>query len=311
MELARRVFETVTQGSALTDEVKKLIPELDQPDQLTYWKRVLRMAALCHDIGHLPFSHAAEKELLPEGWDHERLTRDLILGEEMQAIWNSVTPPLRSDDIVKLAVGPRKAKDLTFSNWEAILSEIIVGDSFGVDRMDYLLRDAYHAGVPYGRFDHYRLIDTLRILPSPNDENNRGEPVLGVEQGGLETAEALLLARYFMYTQVYFHPVRRIYDIHLKDFLKEWLPDGRFGTSTKEHLELTDAEVTTAIRTAAGDKDRPGHDPARRITNREHFRVLYRRHPRDVESCPMQDDPERRECFQYKMILKTQRSGQA
>jgi hypothetical protein len=148
--------------------------------------------------------------------------------------------------------------------------------------MDYLLRDAYHAGVPYGRFDHYRLIDTLRILPSPNDENNRGEPVLGVEQGGLETAEALLLARYFMYTQVYFHPVRRIYDIHLKDFLKEWLPDGRFGTTTKEHLELTDAEVTTAIRTAAGDKDRPGHDPARRITNREHFRVLYRRHPKDV-----------------------------
>ena len=42
-----------------------------------------------------------------------------------------------------------------------------MGDAFGVDRMDYLLRDSHHAGVAYGRFDHYRLIDTLRILPAP------------------------------------------------------------------------------------------------------------------------------------------------
>ncbi len=45
------------------------------------------------------------------------------------------------------------------------MSEIIVGDAFGVDRMDYLLRDSHHAGVAYGKFDHFRLIDTLRILP--------------------------------------------------------------------------------------------------------------------------------------------------
>ena len=51
--------------------------------------------------------------------------------------------------------------------------------------------------------------------------------MLGVEEGGIHSAEALMLARYFMYTQVYFHPVRRIYDIHLRDFLREWLDDGR------------------------------------------------------------------------------------
>ena len=43
-----------------------------------YWRTVLRIAALCHDIGHLPFSHAAERELLPDGWDHERVTFELI-----------------------------------------------------------------------------------------------------------------------------------------------------------------------------------------------------------------------------------------
>jgi HD superfamily phosphohydrolase len=52
------------------------------------------------------------------------------------------------------------------------------------------------------------------------------EPALGVEEGGIQSAEALMLARYFMYSQVYFHPVRRIYDIHLKDFLAAWLPGG-------------------------------------------------------------------------------------
>ena len=99
------------------------------------------------------------------------------------------------------------------SDWEAILSEIIVGDVFGADRIDYLLRDSYHAGVSYGRFDHYRLIDTLRILPI--SETDSQEPALGTERGGLESAEALLWARYFMYTQLYFHPTRRIYDSHL------------------------------------------------------------------------------------------------
>jgi HD superfamily phosphohydrolase len=121
--------------------------------------------------------------------------------------------------------GPKKHRDEKFSPWEAILAEIIVGDAFGVDRMDYLLRDSYHAGVAYGRFDHFRLIETLRILPKVG--GGEGEPTLGIEEGGVHSAEGLLLARYFMYTQLYFHHVRRIYDYHLKEFLKRWLPDGK------------------------------------------------------------------------------------
>ena len=111
--------------------------------------------------------------------------------------------------MVKLAVGPKKAPDLEFSDWEAILSEIIVGDAFGVDRMDCLLRDSHHTGVAYGKFDHYRLIDTLRILPANPSNGSRGstEPALGMEEGGLHSVEALMQARYFMYSQVYFHPV--------------------------------------------------------------------------------------------------------
>ena len=113
------------------------------------------------------------------------------------------------------------------------------------------------------------------------------EPSLGVQQGGLKSAEALLLARYFMYSQVYFHPVRRIYDIHLKDFLTEWLmPDGRFSTTLDNHLRQTDVEVTAALRKAADDPTKPGHKAARHIIAREHYRELYRPHPKKLATNP-------------------------
>jgi len=289
MELASRVFDVITNPDNVSEDIRSRLEPLGKADSdaLRYWRRVLRMAALCHDIGHLPFSHAAE-DLLPQGWDHERVTREIIASEEVRQIWENMTPPLRQEDIIKLAVGPKKAKDLQFSDWEAILSEIVVGDAFGVDRMDYLLRDSHHLGVAYGKFDHYRLIDTLQILPMPSsdDGNEDGEPTLGVDEGGILSSEALMVARYFMYSQVYFHPVRRIYDIHLKDFLKSWLPDGVFPTDISEFLLITDNEVTVALRKAAFDEDASGHSHACRIVRREHFKRLYERNPNDVAINP-------------------------
>jgi len=142
MELASRIFDVVTRLENVTDEIRGLLPEITDPQALSYWRRVLRIAALCHDIGHLPFSHAAEAELLPAGWDHEHLTREIILGDDLRRLLQKITPPVRPEDVVKLALGPKKAKDLEFTTWETILSEIIVGDAFGADRIDSLLRDS-------------------------------------------------------------------------------------------------------------------------------------------------------------------------
>ena len=277
MELAGRVYDIITNPENLTDGIRSLFPQTQNEYQRLHWRRVLRLAALCHDIGHLPFSHAAE-DLLPEGWDHERMTRELILSPAMKDIWSSMDPKPDPMDIVKLALGAKKAPDLEFSDWESLLAEIIVGNAFGVDRMDYLLRDSLHTGVAYGRFDHFRLIDTLRILPPPAQGYERersSEPYIGVEAGGLQSAEALLLARYFMFSQVYFHPVRRIYDIHLKDFLTEWLEGGCYPIETKHFFEYTDAEIISAMRKATRDDQHPGHIHAKRIVDRNHFRVLH------------------------------------
>ena len=87
MELAGRVFDTVTAREAVTDKILGMLPKIAHSDKKAYWRRVLRMAALCHDLGHLPFSHAAEDELLPDGWNHERLSEALIFSEELQKGW--------------------------------------------------------------------------------------------------------------------------------------------------------------------------------------------------------------------------------
>lgn len=294
MELATRIFNVVTRRDKVQrfPEVARLIPEATE---LAYWRRVLRLAALFHDVGHLPFSHAAE-DLLPKGWRHEQLTVQLILSPEMQEIWGGITPPIRARDIVKLAVGPKhvgnmkdrlpEGEDWSFDPWVAILSEIITSDVFGADRMDYLLRDAFHAGVSYGRFDHHRLISTLVILPFARDKDDVPVPDLGIERGGLQAAESLLWARYLMYTQMYFHDVRRIYDIHLADFLRQWLPNGSFPTAVDEHLAMTDNEVWVALLAAARDNAAKGHEAAQAIVSRRHYRLVYEVEPVDLERDP-------------------------
>src|SRR5262249_928274 len=77
MELAGRVFDVITARDNIQNEAAQAV--LPRDTNLGYWRQALRMAALFHDTGHLPFSHAAEAELLPAEWDHERITDQIIL----------------------------------------------------------------------------------------------------------------------------------------------------------------------------------------------------------------------------------------
>jgi len=250
------------------------------------YRTTVRMAALCHDLGHLPFSHGPEDLLPKDGngaqWTHERIGYEIIMLPELKDLWRSLH--VYPEVVAKLSIGEKECskfdKSIKFTLWESILSEIVTGNALGVDRMDYLLRDSLHAGVAYGKFDHYRLIDTIRILPK---EEGSDEPFLGIDAGGLPSAEQMLLARYFMFNQVYLHPIRRAYDMHLVEFLAKWLPGGKFPTAIAEHHKLTDNEVLAAMAEASRDTSHPGHTEARRITNREHFKVLWSRNPADKQ----------------------------
>ncbi len=291
MHVAGRIFDVVTSASTRHSVVRDLLDEYI-PDELrrAYWRKSLVLAALCHDIGHVPFSHGLE-ELLPEGVNHEVITKELILNSDLRDIWPHALGPAGIDPehIVKLALGEESASKafphpVTFSPWERVLSEIIVGDIFGSDRIDYLLRDSHHAGVAYGRFDHHRLIETLRLLPERPDSD---VVVLGVQGGGIHSAEALLLARHFMFSQVYFHPVRQIYDEHMKDFLRARYPR---GVLYEKHQQYTDNEILSDMQLSALDPKAAGFEHALRIMQRQHFRVLYRRDPLDARANPMAID---------------------
>lgn len=246
---------------------------------------MVRLAALFHDLGHLPFSHAAEEQLLPDGKHHEWLTVEVLRSDEMRQVLANMMPSPNPDLVAKIAIGPEKwgkwfGNATDFKQWDLLMTEIVTGDAFGVDRIDYLLRDSHHAGVAYGRFDHYRLIDTLRILPHPMLER----PMIGIEKGGMHAAEALQLARQFMFLQLYYHHVRIAYDIHLSEFMVQWLKT--YPTAVEGHLRMTDNEVLSAMASAAADEDAPGHDPARRIMQRGHFRKIYERNALDQRVHP-------------------------
>lgn len=106
------------------------------------------------------------------------------------------------------------------------------------------------------------------------------ESQLGIEEGGWHAAEALVLARYFMFTQVYFHKTRVAFDLHLREALKTLLPGGSFpaptATGLKEFLGWDDWRVQG--RFAQGE----GGEHARRIIERNHYREI--RHSPEVSS---------------------------
>lgn len=281
MDLAGRVFDVLThpENRRTTGRLKEIFPSTDPTDaKHRYWRSVVRMAALCHDLGHIPFSHGAE-DLLPKDTHHENLSVEVIRSPQMQELWNAMTPPLNADHVAKIAVGTEKWSGAPFTEWEELMTEIVTGDPFGVDRIDYLLRDSLHAGVAYGRFDHQRVIDTLRILW--DDELQKA--VVGIEAGGMHAAEGLQLARYFMFEQLYFHKVRRALDVHLKKYLPAFLPGGTYPTTVDGHLRLTDDHVLAAMQDDVADPESPRHQLASRILQRRFFRVLYDRRPEDLK----------------------------
>jgi uncharacterized protein len=274
MEVATRIFNQLF-NQRLDDETHKRIKEELEPDRKRYWLRVVRLGGMLHDVGHLPFSHAAEEALLPEGWSHERVTAEILRNSEIGATLRSEKPPIDPEDVVDVAWDVKKRSTIepgnALSPWKTLLNEIICGNTFGADRIDYLLRDSWHAGVAYGRFDPDRLIAGLTALIDPRNE----EIALGLDIGAIHTAEALLLARYFMYTQVYYHDVRRVYDLHLKEFLQAWLEGGSFPSDWQKLMELTDHEVLAAMRKAVATPADERHELASRVLARKHFRTVY------------------------------------
>ncbi len=232
---------------------------------------LVRLTALLHDLGHSPFSHAGE-ELFPERpeeggrrYKHEDYSAAIIREKLRDAIENhplNDNYKIRADEIANLLEGS------TESGRSLVWRDIITGQ-MDADRIDYLLRDSLHAGVEYGRFDWRRLMGCLLLVQPDEDGSCR----LGVAEGGLHAAEALLLARYLMFTQVYFHKTRVAYDHHLQHALAEMLPSGVFprpeGADLDGFVNWDDWRVLGNL--ASGD----GGEHGQRLCTRKHYREVY------------------------------------
>ena len=274
MEVATRIFDSVMLNTPSASPMYFS----SQSEDYHYWRKILRLAALCHDLGHLPFSHTAEKEILEEG-GHETQTAKIIESPYLDAIWMSLQKKyLNRDlktDVIKIALGPKPfakvyPKAPPFSPSEKVISEMITGDFFGADRIDYLLRDSKCTGLTYGLFDYYQLLEMLRMIPSHEGSN---QLTLGIEENGLESCEALLLARHYMYRRLYQYPTIKAYSFHMARFMTTHFYD--IAENLDRYLSMSDNEVLSKVTSISLDASYPGHFDAACLSFRKgRFRAI-------------------------------------
>ena len=164
----------------------------------------VRLAALLHDIGHGPFSHVSEHLLdkhVPKPEEgapvlekiHEKITVNIVENDpEIRRILSCEERQF----VIEMIQG-KPTRDFRRD---------IVSSDLDADKMDYLLRDSYFAGVKYGTYDIEKIIESCKIYPKGN------ESYLAISSEGIHALEQLLLAKQHMTQQVYHHRVRSISD---------------------------------------------------------------------------------------------------
>ena len=259
----------------------RILDQLSETYAISAEDRIaVRAAALLHDVGHAPFSHAMEKTL---DVHHEQLTIAAITSEET-ALYKALSSHSREL--------PARVASIVAGNFKPAALAQLVSSQLDVDRMDYLLRDSLMTGAKYGLYDLEWIINALQI----DDASDR----VYVAARGVYAVEEYLQARYYMFRQVYFHRTLRSAEAVLRSALRRALeltangddvwcaPGASFAKVLRhepltviERLQIDDSDVIFHLKQWQGAGDPILSDLSRRFVERRLFKAIDLDMPED------------------------------
>jgi HD superfamily phosphohydrolase len=227
-------------------------------------RKALLAAGLLHDIGHGPFSHLLEPEL---GGSHEDWTLAIISSPD-----TTTHKILQDQGIAESVVALLKKSDFSCPHWQKSL----ISSQLDMDRIDYLMRDSLFSGVGYGKFDWYRLINTMQL-----QEDSKVHRIISVWPDKSKYAiEEYIFSRFYMYQSVYFHKCSRGFEMLLRAIWRRakqlqigvlsCLKPFFFGKATvHDFLALSEYHVLCQVAEWMSGKDPILSDLCRRFLNRD------------------------------------------